>query len=245
MQLKQSLLFVALIGALAGCPSGDDRGSGSQNGEATGGGGDTTRDGGSSSMTTGGDMLGGGGNSGASGSGSTGTQAHDAGSATSGSDAGTAISNDAGMSSGGGSGRGGASGSTLACPLGRWSQKVTGAGTCDGTEGEVAFVITEGTGGSVNVAEELTNIQTGPACDWEFDGTATFQDGTLEVDLVRDDNGCEKHILITFTVDDACQVLSTNGDAADVNCESCNPGCMGCGTETCTSNYGPGMFDRE
>jgi len=138
---------------------------------------------------------------------------------------------------------------TEPCPLGVWyANAAPGQGTCDGDAGRAAFVITDGPGDTYLVAQELTNIQTGPACDWEFSGSATFDGTTLHVDLVRDDNGCEKHALFSVTIDDACEIMTNPGDWTDVNCESCNAnggGCNGCGTTSCTSNYGASTMARE
>jgi hypothetical protein len=141
-----------------------------------------------------------------------------------------------------------ASAPALPCPLGVWYADTAGPGTCDGGDGRAAFVITDGPGDTFLVAQDLTNIQTGPACDWEFSGSATFDGTTLHVDLVRDDNGCEKHALFSVAIDAACQLMTNPGDWTDVNCESCNAnggGCNGCGTTSCTSNYGESTMVRE
>ena len=138
--------------------------------------------------------------------------------------------------------------SVQACPLGTWSVELSGAGSCDGGAGKVGFVITQSANGELLVMQDLTNVMTGPLCDWEMGGTATYDGTTLVFDMVRDDNGCTKHARSTFTVDAGCKTISTDGDWTELNCESCsgpNGGCMGCGAVSCTQGYGPGTFTRE
>lgn len=135
---------------------------------------------------------------------------------------------------------------TFPCPVGSWSTSVSGQGTCDGGTGSVTLTIDD-LGDVLMVTQTVDNIQGGAGCAYEVTGTATYEGDTLDVDLVVDDNGCEKHWLSSFTVDADCKTMSTNGDFTVTNCESCTSGggCSGCGSTSCSTNYGMGTFARD
>jgi hypothetical protein len=145
---------------------------------------------------------------------------------------------------------GGNGGGTQPCPIGTWSSTVTGQGTCDGGEGKISFTIAAGNGGTLAVTQNLVNIQTGVGCGLQLSGTATYEGNTVSFDFAFPDNSCTKHQLSTGTVDATCSTLSTNGEGTMQGCESCiastnGSGCSGCGTASCTANYGPGTFTKE
>lgn len=135
------------------------------------------------------------------------------------------------------------------CPLGIWSVQLTGAGTCDSTEGKVSFEITR-QGGALAATMTYVNVGGPDGCPGAAQpGIAITQEGDrLHFDATRDDNGCTKHELYDATLDAACSTMTQSGDGTTTGCADCssaNGNCFGCGTAECTFNYGAATFTRE
>lgn len=146
------------------------------------------------------------------------------------------------------------SGSSVAprgpCPIGTWTSSITGAGTCDGTTGTVTITI-EDRGGQLVATQEQVNVMAGPdMCGllWT-DIAVTYEGSTVSFDVASSESCAAKHFLYSATVDAECATMTTDGSFTSTNCESCDAAnggnCFGCGTVSCTVQYGAGSWTRK
>jgi hypothetical protein len=142
----------------------------------------------------------------------------------------------------------GGGGETEPCPIGSWSQNVTGTAACDGGTGTMTLTIAQGSGTTLLATQELVNVKSGLGCGYKVDGTATYEGNALKLDLAVNDNNCTKHWLSTWTVDSACATMSTPDGALTItNCQACatTGECSGCGSASCTVKYGAGTLTKK